>query len=180
MTRIALICLVVVVAFASALGVPTKAHTQVSSPSTPHLPPPADVTPCAEVDMKAIISVPSDFSIAYFEGPSHRDWPGRRVQVAVDTDGVVKYFVGNVPRRTRSELPLQQRKISKDKVREIYARVVACGFFDLNRNYRNPRIRDGGYRHLSITADGKTNNVSVSYYVSANFSAPFAFECSDA
>jgi hypothetical protein len=167
MTPIATICLIV----AATLAVPTNAHAQAHRRFAPP-PTPTDVKPCAEVDMNAI-SVPSDFSIAYFAGPSHRNWSGRRIQVVVGADGVVKYFVGNVPRTkgAPSELPLKQRKISKEQVKRIYARVVACGFFDLKRSYRNPRIRDGGYSRLSVTADGRTNHVSVSYYSVTRFSS---------
>jgi hypothetical protein len=172
MTRIAAICLVVAATVAGALALPTNARAQAYKPS--RAPPPllADATPCVGVDMKAV-SVPSDFSITYFSGPSHRNWPGRRTQVTVNADGVVKYFVGNAPRTKGAppELPLKQRKISKERVKRIFARVVACGFFDLKRNYRNPRIRDGGYRHLSVTADGKTNSVNVSYYSVTRFSS---------
>jgi hypothetical protein len=144
----------------------------LDNPSPAPPPPTTNMTPCAEVDMKTV-SVPSDFSIVYSAGPTHGNWPGRRTRVAVGTDGVVKYFVGNVPRikSAPSELPLKQRKISKEKVREIYARVVACGFFDLNKNYRNPRIRDGNYTHLSVTAAGKTHSVNVSYSSVKRFSS---------
>jgi hypothetical protein len=141
-------------------------------PSSAPPPPHSDMTPCAQVDIKAI-SVPSDFSIDYFEGPSHSNWPGRRTQVTVGSDGVVKYFVGNVPltRGTPSELPLKQRKISKEKVKRIYARVVACGFFELNKSYFNPSIRDGGYHHLSVTANGKAHSVNVAYSSVRRFSS---------
>ncbi|MHC1728150.1 MAG: hypothetical protein AB9866_19455 [Syntrophobacteraceae bacterium] len=140
------------------------------SPTPPA--PPSDMTPCTEVDIKGL-NVPPDFFIVYRAGPTHGNRPGRRTHVAVDANGVVKYFVGSVSRTTGKplELPLKQRKISKEKVKRVYARVVACGFFDLNKNYRNPRIRDGGYSHLSVTAAGKTHSVNVSHSSVRRFSS---------
>jgi len=134
--------------------------------------PPSDMTPCTEVDTKGI-SVPPDFTIGYHSGPSHAHWPGRRVHVTVDASGVVKYFVGSASgtKGKPPEIPLKQRKISKDQVKRIYAQVIACGFFELNRGYSNPRIRDGGYRTLSVTADGKTHNVGVHHFHVHRFSS---------
>jgi hypothetical protein len=133
---------------------------------------PSDMTPCTEVDMKAI-SVPPDFAITYRDGPRHGNWPGRRTHINVDANGVVNYFKGSVSGKTSgsAELPLKQRRISKEKVKRIYARVVACGFFDLNRNYSNPHIRDGGFRSLSVTADGRGHSVSVSHSSVKRFSS---------
>jgi hypothetical protein len=144
---------------------------QDKSPPSPYAQP-SDMTPCTEVDTKDI-NVPPDFSITYREGPTHGNRPGRRTHIGVDANGVVKYFVGNVS-ATKGELrksPLKERKISKEKVKRIYVRVVACGFFDLNKNYQNSRIRDGSARHLSVTAAGKTHSVNVSYSSVKRFSS---------
>ncbi|MCB9997388.1 MAG: hypothetical protein H6871_08875 [Methylobacteriaceae bacterium] len=145
-------------------------HAQSRSRMPP--PMPSDNTLCADADVKAI-SAPSDFSISYSEGPRHADRPGRRVWIAVDANGAVEYFIGDTAGRkgTHTTLPSQRRRIASVAVGRMYARALSCGFFDLKPYYANPRVRDGGYRRLAVTADGKTHSVVVSYSRVRRFSS---------
>ena len=46
-----------------------------------------------------------------------------------------------------------------EAVKRIYAQVLACGFFELAPEYRDPQVMDGGVNHVSVTAKGKTHSV---------------------
>jgi len=49
-------------------------------------------------------------------------------------------------------------------VRRVYARIIACEFFDLKQNYRNQNMLDGGVSSVTVTANAKTHRVTVYYY----------------
>jgi hypothetical protein len=116
--------------------------------------------PCAEIDITEL-NIPPDFLIVYTSGDSHANRPGPRTYIEVHANGILKYFTGSW-RGGSVQLPLEQREISQDNVKRIYAKVIGCGFFDLNEHYSNPRIMGGFSTYMSVTASGKSHGVSVS------------------
>jgi len=116
--------------------------------------------PCAEIDITEL-TVPPDFLIFYKDGDSHGNRPGPRTHIEVHANGIFKYFTGSW-RGGSVQLPLEQREISQENVKRIYAKVIGCDFFDLNEYYSNPRIMGGFSTYMSVTASGKSHGVSVS------------------
>jgi hypothetical protein len=116
--------------------------------------------PCTEMDITEL-TVPPDFLIFYKDGDSHGNRPGPRTHIEVHANGILKYFTGSW-RGGSVQLPLEQREISQDNVKRIYAKVIGCGFFDLNEHYNNPRVMGGFSTYMSVTASGKSHGVSVS------------------
>ncbi|MGA2938952.1 MAG: hypothetical protein ABSF52_17905 [Syntrophobacteraceae bacterium] len=116
--------------------------------------------PCTEMDITEL-TVPPDFLLVYKSGDSHGNRPGPRTYIEVHANGILKYFTGRW-RGGSVQLPLEQLEISQENVKRIYAKVVGCGFFDLNEHYSNPRIMGGFSTYMSVTASGKSHGVSVS------------------
>ena len=116
--------------------------------------------PCTEINFKEI-SVPLDFVIVYDRGCRQCTGPALRTHVEVRADGTVKYFKGYVKASLPlQELPFEQRQISQEKVKKIYARVIGCGFFELREYYKNPNPRMmGDTWWISVAASGKSYTV---------------------
>ena len=125
---------------------------------------PQDTTPCRKIAPERL-SVPDDFSLVFRSGPTHADW-GTTTITTVNASGLatlkeVRRAKGRGgPREEKST----DRQISKQAIRRLYASVVACGFFELDKSYWNRRVMDGSVSSLQVTAGGKTHNVVVHHY----------------
>ena len=124
---------------------------------------PYDEALCGLVDLNEA-AVPSDFVISYVTGPLHAEWGGKRV-LKVYANGDVVVTQGQ--RKDRLGPPAEEtlyQKIPAANVRKIYAHITACGFFDLEKQYWNRNVMDGGSEYLEVTANGKKHSVRVYYY----------------
>jgi hypothetical protein len=132
----------------------------------------SDRSPCTEVDIRSV-EVPDDFRIAYGSGPSHAHWAGRRTFIEVNASGQVKLQQGSSKggQSPMGDIPVKSFRISKEKVKKIFARVQGCRFFELDKHYSTPGIMDGGGSHLFVQANGQSHWVSVRYASVARYSA---------
>ncbi len=131
---------------------------KISNDKRPH-----DEVLCGLVDLGEA-SVPADFVISYVTGPLHAEWGGKRV-LKVYANGDVVVTKGR--RKDRLSPPVEEtlhQQIPLAGVQKIYTHVTACGFFDLEKQYWNRDVRDGGSEYLEVTANGKTHSVRVYYY----------------
>jgi hypothetical protein len=130
---------------------------------------PRDNTPCKSVNMKTV-TVPEDFSITYITGPLHAGW-GRKTVLTVTANGEVtqKEFSGS--RGLPPKEKITKYFIKKEQIKKIYAQVIACDFFSLDKKYWNQHIRDGGSQYLEVISDGKTHDVTTYYYNVKRFSS---------
>jgi hypothetical protein len=128
-------------------------------------PPASDSTPCGTIDMGAV-SVPGDFEVTYVSGPAHADWGGRTT-LAVTAKGDVTEKE-SAPSRNAPGAPggtpaegVKTYRIAPERVRLVYAAVLACRFFDLERVYAAQGVVDGGSESLRVRAGGREHAVSV-------------------
>jgi hypothetical protein len=112
-----------------------------------------DTTPCRRI-VADIVKVPNDFSLFYRSGP-RRARKGSATIVTVEASGKATARIGG------GGAAAQERRLSRRAIQQVYASVVACGFFALKESYDNPRIRDGGVSRLSVTSEGKTHDVVI-------------------
>ncbi|MBP1730263.1 MAG: hypothetical protein H6Q55_692 [Deltaproteobacteria bacterium] len=127
---------------------------------------PRDDRFCGPVDENA--TVPADFAITYSSGPTHAEWGSRRVNTMFANGNVVTEEIapprGGRPPAPQEQKPPVMKRVPQDAVKRVYARVIACEFFDLKQNYWNQNVRDGGVSNLTVTANAKTHRVTVYYY----------------
>ncbi|HWR57424.1 MAG TPA: DUF6438 domain-containing protein [Thermodesulfovibrionales bacterium] len=129
---------------------------------------PHDDTPCGLLDIGQV-TVPEDFVISTVSGPVHAEWGGKTIEKVFANGNVIVSREKRTSRFAPPELEDTKGRISPDAVRMIYAYVTACDFFGLNKDYRNPKVMDGGYRFLEVTANGRKHSVSVYYFVVERF-----------
>lgn len=122
-----------------------------------------DDTPCGLHNIGQV-TVPEDFVISTVLGPVHADWGGRTIEKVFANGDVIVTRGKRAGRFGPSELEDTRGHISRDAVRRIYGYVTACDFFGLKKDYCNPEVRDGGYRFLEVTANGRRHSVSVYYF----------------
>jgi hypothetical protein len=130
-------------------------------------PQPTDSSPCGKVDPRQV-RVPADFSLQYASGPSN---PGRGATVIQKVTAAGEFTVSKWRRRQGLPVVVKQSHIPAEAVKRIYAQVLGCRFFELEPSYWNRRVIDGGTQRLSVTADGKTHQVTVHHYQVTRFNA---------
>jgi hypothetical protein len=131
---------------------------------------PHDTSPCKPVDERTLI-VPDDFKIIFGSGPLHADWGGA-YSITIEANGDVTKTSDPAGRRKPGQKPtIEKLSTSAQNVMGIYAKVVGCAFFDLDKRYWNPKVRDGGRQYLAVTAQGKTHDVAVYYWTVDRFQA---------
>jgi hypothetical protein len=125
---------------------------------------PQDTTHCRKVAPDHV-SVPNDFSLAFRSGPTHADW-GTTTITTVNASGLatLKEVRRAKGRGGPREEKTKERQLSTQAIQRVYASVVACGFFELDKSYWNRRVMDGSVSSLQVTAGGKTHNVVVHHY----------------
>lgn len=125
-------------------------------------PPETDYARCNKIDPSKV-KTPEDFEIFYSAGPTHADWGGGE-SLAVTAGGDVTARKGNPGRMSPRETPAASEKtlrISPNQVKKIYAQVLACRFFQLEREYAVRGIMDGGTEFLRVRAGGREHSVSL-------------------
>jgi TPR repeat protein len=127
-------------------------------------PNPHDDAPCQDVDPNQV-EVPEDFHIVYEEGPTHAEW-GPHSIVEVYADGKCAKKEKRFSRADMKETTkiISEGRMSADAVKRIYAKVIGCGFFKMEKAYWNRDVRDGKRELIRITANGKGHSVVVYYY----------------
>ncbi len=130
---------------------------------------PCDSTPCGRADPGSV-SLPPDFEMAWLSGPLHADWGGR-LTITVQADGSVTEREQAQPaaRGKGPEETITRYRLSQSQVRQLYAQVVACRFFELEKRYWNRSIMDGESSSLSVVAGGRTHEVTTYYYIVSRF-----------
>ncbi|MCB2188710.1 MAG: hypothetical protein KQJ78_20005 [Deltaproteobacteria bacterium] len=123
----------------------------------------AAAQPCAPVS-RATLTVPPDFALTWSGGPTHAEW-GAREAITLDARGRLQVRETRWDRPSRRDVVQVKldQVITPAQVREVYALALGCGFFDLLPSYHNPQVRDGFVESLSLTAGGRTHQVSVYY-----------------
>ena len=130
---------------------------------------PCDSTPCGSENPESV-RVPPDFEITYRSGPLHADWGGGLTLTAGADGRVTEKREGRPERRgMRPDEKVTTYRVSQNDVKRLYARIVACRFFELKDRYWNPEIRDGGSSTLRVTAGGKTHAVTTYYSIVVRF-----------
>jgi hypothetical protein len=131
---------------------------------------PCDRSPCERVDASAV-RVPDDFEVTYVTGPLHANWGGQFV-LYLRADGRVTEREGVRPPRPgkAADEKVTEYTVSADSVRQIYAAILACHFFDLDTRYWNQKVMDGGSQYLKVVAGGRTHAVTTYYYIVNRFS----------
>ncbi len=71
----------------------------------------------------------------------------------------------------KKEQAVKERQVSQQAVRRVYATVLACQFFDMDKSYWNKRVMDGSVSSMDVTAGGKTHRVIVHHYAVTRFSS---------
>jgi hypothetical protein len=104
-------------------------------------------------------------------GPLHANWGGQFV-LYLRADGRVTEREGVRPARPgkTADEKVTTYTVSADSVRQIYATILACHFFDLNTRYWNQKVMDGGSQYLKVVAGGRTQAVTTYYYIVHRFS----------
>lgn len=126
-----------------------------------------DSIPCGQADQDGE-PVPDDFSITTGGGPAHADWGGAS-SITINARGEVS---GRVSRRGQPDAAAPAvRPLTPQAVKRIYAQVLACGFFDLEPEYRDRRVMDGGVDRMAVTANGKTHTVVLANFTLDRLSA---------
>ncbi len=135
---------------------------------------PTDTTPCRPDDAKGV-KVPEDFTVTYRQGPYGLP-VGRETSLTVRASGA--FVIERVTLQPALDLQRPGDKevlvanwISADRLRRIYARLVACDFFRLQRRYDNHDIFDGRQELIAATAGGRSHSVGVHYVLVHRFSA---------
>lgn len=125
---------------------------------------PHDDTPCRNVEPNQVI-VPDDFYMMYEEGPTHAEW-GPHTIVEVYADGKYARKERRFSREDREDMTkiISEGRMSAEGVKRIYATVIGCGFFDMEKAYWNRDVRDGKRELIRVVADGRTHSVVVYYY----------------
>jgi hypothetical protein len=126
-----------------------------------------DTTPCGKVEI-APVSVPDDFTLIFRSGPTHADW-GTTTTTMVKASGLVTLTERGKRRGSPREEKSTNQQISKQAIGRLYATVMACGFFELDKSYWNRSVMDGWVESLQVTAGGKTHNVVVHHYPVSRF-----------
>jgi hypothetical protein len=130
---------------------------------------PQDTTPCRKIAPERL-SVPDDFSLSFRSGPTHADW-GTTTITTVNASG--RATITEVRRAKGRSGPREEktteRQLSKQAIQRVYASVVACGFFELDKSYWNRKVMDGSTSSLQITAGGKKHQVVVHHYTVERF-----------
>jgi hypothetical protein len=117
-----------------------------------------DYIPCGQADLEGE-EVPSDFSMTSGGGPSHAEW-GLARALSLNAKGeVVRRTSGGRDLAAPTDVPAGI--IARDAVRRIYAQVIACGFFELEKEYWDRSVMDGGSSYLTVTAGGRTHTVTL-------------------
>jgi hypothetical protein len=131
---------------------------------------PCDRSACERVDASAV-RVPHDFEITYVTGPLHANW-GAPFVLYLRADGRVTEREGVRPARPgkAADEKVTEYTVSADSVRQIYAAILACHFFDLDTRYWNQKVMDGGSQYLKVVAGGRTHAVTTYYYIVNRFS----------
>jgi hypothetical protein len=127
---------------------------------------PRDDRLCGPIDEN--VAVPADFAITYSSGPTHAEWGSRRVTTLFANGNVVTEEIapsrGGRPPSPQEQKPPVMTRVPQDGVKRVYARVIACEFFDLKQTYWNQNIQDGIVNNLTVTANARTHRVTVYYY----------------
>jgi hypothetical protein len=100
--------------------------------------------------------VPADFRVELRSAPRVPGEPAGAQEVAIDAQGRVKLAAVQGPDET---LPALETQLKPDAVQRIYDAVTKDRFFELKPLYREPKIRDGDYARMTITAEGRTHTV---------------------
>jgi hypothetical protein len=125
-------------------------------------PPSSDSTPCGVIDAGAV-TMPGDFEIIYAAGPAHAD-RGGRTTLSVTAKGNVTEKESAPIRNAPGGSPAEGVKtywIAPERVKLVYAAVLACRFFDLEKVYAAQGVADGGSQFLRVRAGGREHTVSV-------------------
>jgi hypothetical protein len=122
--------------------------------------PVSDMTPCEKIPTQ--IAVPDDFVIILRSGPVMAS-RGTTTTTKMNAAGQVT-ILSTLRSGTKKEEKESQKQVSKEAVRRIYAVVIGCRFFDLQKSYWNRRVIDGSVSGLNVTADGKSHGVNVHHY----------------
>lgn len=111
-----------------------------------------------EGQVKAMEGIPGDLSIIYGSGATHAE-RGRTTR-RISADGVV---VVEKSRRKPNGMERQKEyyQLTKAELQKIMRAIEKNDFFDLDKSYSNPRIRDGSSSYISVTMDNRTHSVSV-------------------
>jgi hypothetical protein len=120
-----------------------------------------DTTPCDKIAPERA-AVPPDFSITSRSG-SAQAYRGTSTVTTLNASGQVT--IKTVRRiGARKEETVRSRQVSQQAVQNIYANVVACHFFALEKSYWNRNVRDGWVSGMDVSAGGKTHSVSLYHY----------------
>jgi len=150
---------------------------ELKEPPFPH-----DDSHCEEIDIDQI-KVPEDFYIIHSSGPTHAEWGADR-SIAVSADGRYTIKESSFSREEHKEITkvLSEGRISPEAVKRIYAKVLGCKFFELEKGYWNPDVHDGKRDLMRVVAHEKAHSVVTYYYQVIRFDSiqiALAVEVSD-
>ncbi len=105
-----------------------------------------------------INEMPDDFSFEYSTGAMHAEWGVYSFNS--DTKGNSKFVV-----EAENEIKKSQDfQVSEDDRQKVYNAVMINNFFDLQSEYTDAFIMDGGFSKISVTANGQSKTVTLNNF----------------
>ncbi len=100
--------------------------------------------------------LPADFEITSGSGAMHLEWGWNSFNV--DSSGKASYQKGMGIGMIKNF----DFKVTEEELLEVYKVAVKNNFFNLNDNYEDPFVMDGGWEKIEITANGTKKSVQLS------------------
>ncbi|MCD4740630.1 hypothetical protein K8R43_05600 [archaeon] len=98
--------------------------------------------------------VPNDFYLVYSYGAMHAEWGTYKLDV--DAQGNANFM-----ENTYDQNKTNAFKLTDEELLGLYTVILKNNFFELNEEYIDPSIMDGGYSRLTVTAKGREHSVFV-------------------
>ena len=108
--------------------------------------------------VEPVSELPNDFELHYGTGAMHAEWGAYYLDVDSQGNAV---FTKTWGFDQKEEHPFQ---VSKGELLAIYNSALANKFFDLQDNYSDPSIMDGGWNEITLRANGYSKTVKLENY----------------
>ena len=102
--------------------------------------------------------MPDDFSFEYSTGAMHAEWG--TYDFTCDEGGNAEFMAEREGEIKKSH----QFQVSEEDRQKVYKAVAENNFFNLQNEYTDPSIMDGGYSTISVHANGEGKTVTLNNY----------------
>lgn len=108
--------------------------------------------------------IPDDFEVVFTSSPAIVVQAIDIETLKINSAGEVvlspkAYYSGQIPDVTREVLLELHLVLDAETLNQIFLAINENDFFSLDENYNDPKIIDGDWAELTITANGKTHTV---------------------